>query len=234
MLRRSQRYSAESRATRLGGAAALALGLSVSAAAAETVLHLSDTETVYAQPDELVAIVEAQANAASPQEAQTRVNTAVAAALEQAHRLPDLGISTGFYRVFHIRQPHDTWQASQSITLRTHDGSALLPLVGTLQAQGLTVDQLAWQLSDAQQRKYRDEALHQAIAALRGRAEDAASTLGLRFDSFREVRLEPAPPVMPLPRAMMAAAAAPVGPSAESEDMPVTATADADVVLQPK
>ena len=62
--------------------------------------------------------------------------------------------------------------------------------------------------------------------------------LGLKFESFREVRLDSVapPPIMPrqgvVSRAAMAVAAPP--PSAESEDLPVTASAEADIVLKPR
>jgi len=87
------------------------------------------------------------------------------------------------------------------------------------------------------ERRAREEATKQALSGLRGRADRAADILGLKFASFREVRLDSVtpPPIMPrqtMARATMAAAAPP--PTAETEDLPVSASAEADIVLKPR
>jgi hypothetical protein len=58
--------------------------------------------------------------------------------------------------------------------------------------------------------------------------------MGLRFEGFREVRVD-APRFMPPPRAMaapMAASAAAAPPSAEPADVPITATVEGDAILK--
>lgn len=202
------------------------------AAPAQTLLRLSETATVSAHPDEIDATLRAEATGASAQEVQAAVNAAASDALSQAHQAKGVQVGTGFYRVWHQSQPRDQWQASQSIELRSHDGAALLSLVGALQNKGLAVDQLGWRLSDELARKSRAEATRQAVLSLRGRAEEVAGLLGLRFAGFKEVRLDPERP-MPGPRMLMAAAA-PSGPSAEESDIAVNATIEADVVLVPR
>jgi uncharacterized protein YggE len=110
--------------------------------------------------------------------------------------------------------------------------------VGDLQQKGLTQGNLIWRLSRDAERKARREATRQALSALRGRADEAADILGMRFDSFKEVRLDSVapPPIMPrmqvASRAALAAPAPP--PNAESEDMPVSASAEADILLKPR
>ncbi|HTW26018.1 MAG TPA: SIMPL domain-containing protein [Acetobacteraceae bacterium] len=201
-------------------------------AQAETLLRLSSTATVSVQPDELAASLSAQATAAAARQAQARVNQAVGTALEAAHAVAGVQVATGSYQVWHVTEPHEQWQASQSITLSSHDGDSLLGLVGKLQAQGLAVNELAWRLSPGLEQRSHDEATRRAVTRLRGRAVEMAALLGLRFDSFREVRLTPeAPP--PMPRAMMAMAAMPA-PHAESGQVEVSATVEADAVLVPK
>jgi predicted secreted protein len=211
------------------------------AARADTVLHISDTETVTVVPDELAASLRAEVSSANPADAQQRVNAAMAVALADARKVAGVTASTGAYSVWHVgptSQDHsERWQASQSLELTSHDSDALLTLVGTLQHNGLVIGALNWRLSRDAERKAHDEATRQAIAALRGRAQDAAGLLDLRFGSFKEVRLDGAAPV-PMPRfaGAMAAMAAPAAepPHAEATDVPVSATADADVILLPK
>lgn len=216
-----------------------ATALWMSPACAETVLHLADTETVSVAPDELAASLRAEATNADPAEAQRQVNAAIADALAHTGKVSGVTVSTGAYSVWHVGPtPQDNterWQASQSLELKGHDSVALLTLVGLLQHNGLVVGELGWRLSREAERKAHDEATRQAIAALRGRAQDAAGLLDLRFGSFKEVRLDSAAP-MPGPRfvgAMAAMAAAPP-PSAVAADVQVSATADADAVLLPK
>jgi uncharacterized protein len=197
-----------------------------------TLLRLSETAAVPARPDEIDATLRAEATGASAQDVQSVVNAAASEALSQAHQAKGVQVGTGFYRVWHQTQPRDQWQASQSIELRSHDGAALLSLVGALQTKGLAVDQLGWRLSDDLARKSRADATRQAVLALRGRAEDVAGLLNMRFGGFREVRLDPERPV-PGARMLMAAAA-PSGPSAEETDVQVSATVEADVTLLPR
>ncbi|MGH7210172.1 MAG: SIMPL domain-containing protein, partial [Acetobacteraceae bacterium] len=77
-------------------------------------------------------------------------------------------------------------------------------------------------------RTTRAAALRQAISGLRARAEEAAGLLGLRFASFRTVRLNPEPQrVFP----MMTRAAAAPPPNVEQGPLEVSATVTAEAVL---
>jgi uncharacterized protein YggE len=234
-----------------GLAWAMLLALAGPATAADTLLRLSETAQVMVRPDELVVSLRAEATAPAATEAQARVNTAIARALEQVKQVAGVTATTGGYNVWNQTPPRDRaapgreeWRASQTLDLKasdlktgapkTGDGAALLGLVGVLQAQGLAVDRLSWQLAPATARRSRAEATRLALGALRARADEAAGILGLRFDSFREVRLDnvrPAP--VPVMRAMAAATAAPP-PRAEAEDLAVEASVEADAVLVPR
>jgi predicted secreted protein len=210
---------------------------------AETLLRLAETATVSVHPDELAATLRTEAVGATATAAQAKVNTAMAGALARAKATAGVTAATGGYNVYRLGPiPNDTdkterWQASQSLELHGHDGAAMLKLVGDLQTAGLAVGQLGWRLSPDAMRKARAEATRQALAGLRGRADDAAAALGLTFDSFKEIRLDSVRPA-PGPRLAMAAvsmaAAAPAPPSAEAEDIPVSATAEADIRLKPR
>jgi uncharacterized protein len=212
------------------------------AAHADTVLRLAETATVMVAPDELGATLRAEAVAPTAADAQRRVNEMMRDALAAAKKVDGITISTGGYGVWRTGPtPQDRterWQAGQNLNLTGKDGASLLTLVGDLQQRGLVEGNLGWRLSRDAEHKARKEATREALAALRGRADDAADILGLRFDSFREVRLDNVSPPMTAPRltlqrSAMAMAAAPP-PSAEAEDLPVSASAEANVVLKPR
>lgn len=177
--------------------------------------------------------------AAAAADAQQRVNAAVADALDRAHRVEGVAVSTGGYTVWRIgpvvSERTERWQATQTLTLRGRDGGATLRMVGELQQRGLVVGQLGWELSDEASRGIRQQALAEAVKALRGRADAIAALLGLQFDAFREVRVD-APRPMPMPRMMAAQAKAAEGPppSLEAGDVIVSATAEADILLKPR
>jgi predicted secreted protein len=213
-------------------------------ARAETLLRLAETATVSVHPDELAAALRAEAVGATAAEAQAKVNAATTGALARAKAVAGVTVATGGYNVYRLgptandKDRTERWQGSQGLELKGHDGAVMLKLVGELQQAGLAVGQLGWRLSPEAMRKARAEATRQALANLRGRADDAAAALGLTFDSFKEVRLDSVPPAPGLRLAMAAApmaAAAPAPPlSAEAEDVPVSATAEADIVLKPR
>ncbi len=198
---------------------------------AQTVLHLSETARVTVRPDELNASVKVSAGALSAAEAQNRVNTLVAHALDQAKAATGVTVTTGNYQVWHSTQP-EQWNAEQSIDLRGRSGDAVLRLVGVYQSENLALSRLGWQVAGDTARAAKAEATREALGHLRERADDAAGVLGMRFAAFRDVRLDGTPPnVGPAPRMMAAAAAA--LPSAQADDVSVEATVVAEILLQP-
>lgn len=219
-------------------AAALLFG-AVRPARAETLLHLAETATVMAEPDELAAAIRAEATSASAADAQARVNALVQEALTRSRAVAGVTVSTGGYGVWRTgltpQERSERWQAVQTVNLSGHDGTMLLKLVGELQQRGLAVTSLGWRLSRAAGKRAQEEATRRAIAGLRGRVEEAAHLLELRFDTFRSVRLDEASPHPAMLRAAttMSMAAAPP-PNATPEDVAVTATVEADAVLQPR
>jgi predicted secreted protein len=211
-------------------------------ARAETILKLAETATVMVAPDELDGELRAIAVTSTAAEAQSRVNAMIAAALASAKDAQGVQVSTGAYTVWrnfeNKSDKTERWQASQAILLKGGDGAAVLKVVGALQADGLAVSRLDWQLAPETARRARATATESAIRNLRARADAAATLLDLTFGEFREVRLDNVRPQAPLPRAMLAAAApasasAPP-PSAEPEEVEVSATAEADIALKPR
>ncbi|MGE0222876.1 MAG: SIMPL domain-containing protein [Acetobacteraceae bacterium] len=218
------------------GLAGMLLAVPVASAAADTLLSLSETATVMIAPDELAAVLRAESVNASAVEAQGKVNAAISEAVALARQTQGVTVSTSGYNVWRSgptqQERTERWHASQTMNLTSADGTALLTLVGELQKRGLVIGNLAWRLSRETQRKAHQDATRQAISALRGRVDEAAALLGLRFDSFKEVRLDSSSQPTPMPRfAAQMASAAPAPPTAVAEDVPVSATAQADAIL---
>jgi uncharacterized protein len=211
------------------------------ACAEDTILRLAETSTIMVTPDELAASMRAEAVAPNAQDAQKKVNDMMRDAVAAAKKVDGITVSTGGYNVWRIAASltdrTDHWQAGQSLNLSGKDGEAMLRLVGDLQQKGLAEGGLGWRLSRETERTARKAATQQALSGLRGRADDAAEILGLKFASFREVRLDSVTsPMMPRQQTgvMRAALASASPPTAESEDLPVSASAEADILLKPR
>jgi predicted secreted protein len=218
--------------------AAAPAALAPAAVAQETVLRLSETAERTVRPDQLVAVLRAQASGASAAAVQEQVNRQVTAALERARGVRGITATTGSYWTSRSGDRRDQWQATQELRLTTTDASAaLLELAGTLQAQGLLMGGLSYEVSRPLARREREAATEEALRGLAERAERLAGIMGLRFAGFREVRVD-APRMMPVPRAMAApmaaSASAPTPPAAEPADVPITATVEGDAILKPR
>ena len=205
---------------------------------AETLLRLSESAQIAVHPDRLSAGLRFEADGATPAEVQTKVNSAMAAALAQAKATAGVSASTGGYNVWQTQataQAPKRWRAAQGLDIFGSDGAVVLTLVGTLQGQGLTVQQLGWQLAPETARRAHAAALQMALKSVRGRADEAAAALGLTFVLFKTVNLDPngiSPRMLtmaaPMARAVMAA------PVAEAADITVEARIEAEAILDKK
>jgi len=220
------------------------LSVPAGAASADTLLRLAETATVAVRPDQIVAQLRAEATAPNAAEAQQKVNAMMTAAVARARQVAGITVSTGSYNVWRAGAVSGSanadrgarWQASQTLELTGSDGTQMLTLADALQQSGMATKYLGWRLAPDTTRNARRRATEAAVKALRGRAEEAAGLLGLRFVEFREVRLDNVRP-MPMPRMMAAAApmsASGAPPVAEAEDINVEATVEADAVLAPR
>jgi uncharacterized protein YggE len=186
-------------------------------------------------PDELVAQLNAQADAPTAGAAQQQVNAMVAKALGDAKSLDAVTASTTQYSVWHETEPKDVWHASQGVAVRSRDGGALLGLVGTLQQDGLAVGDLSWQLSPALAEKTYEQAVARAMSKLTAQASVVAKLLHLQARGFSQVTVgqdnTPGPRPMMRMMAMAAPAAAPP-PSAQADVVTVSATVSGDARLE--
>lgn len=213
---------------------ALAMLAPLGAAAQETRLRLNEAATVRRAPEEAYASLRVEGRAATAASAQAAVNRAVAAALEQAARVPGLRATTGRYATHRTDDPRG-WFATQSIQLRGGDAAALAELAGALQSQGMLLEGIGATLSEAAQRAARAEATRLAIQRLRERAALVAEELGLQVLRIAEIAVDAElPEARPMAAPMMARAAAAAPPSAAPEDVAVHARVSADVILSPR
>ncbi len=216
--------------------------LLASTAQAETVLRLSETGIVSVRPDRLVAGMRFEINGPAAPDVQARVNAAIATAVDLARKTAGITVVTGAYNVWQVQataQAGKHWQGSQIINLTGSDGATLLSLVGALQAQGLAMQQLGWQMAPATARAAQTEATRLAVTQLRGRADTVAAALGMVFVSFRAVNLDPGSG--PMPRAMVAMPMPPPmagrempAPVAEATNVTVEARVEAEAILDIK
>lgn len=198
----------------------------------ETTLHIAESAEVTRAPDEVVAVLRAEARAGSAAAAQEAVNRAVAAAVARAQATEGVRVATGGYWTSRVEDGR-AWQAAQQVTLRAGNGAALLELAGTLQAQGLATTSLQWTLTREAARAAREEASRLALEALRRRAAAVADQLGLVLVGLREVRIDaPDHGPRPVPMMAMSASARPAAPVAVAEDIVVAATVQAVAVLR--
>ncbi|MBX9749782.1 MAG: SIMPL domain-containing protein, partial [Roseococcus sp.] len=121
-------------------------------AQSETRLRLSESGSATVQPDEVVASLRVEARATTAAEAQEQVNRAMAAALATARAVTGTRVTTGHYAARADRDKQE-FVAQQSLNLRGPE--AVVALVGQLQAEGLLLDNITWQLTEAAQRQGR-------------------------------------------------------------------------------
>ncbi len=196
-------------------------------AQSETRLRLSESASATVQPDEAVASLRIEARAATAAEAQEQVNRRMAAALATARGVQGVRATTGHYAARADRDKQE-FVAQQSLNLRGPE--AVVALVGQLQAAGLLLDNISWQLTEAAQRQGRDEATRLAIRAVQERGAAIGRDLGLRVTALRDLYVEAAPEARPMMAAR--AMAAPTAPSVTAEEITVTARVTADLLLR--
>ncbi len=232
------------------GLGAMGLGLLVAGAAlsapaaadepARTKLVLSATATREVEQDTLVGVLSAHAEAATAGAAQATVNGVMTAAIEKARAVASVRPASGGYRVYQERDNEGrlgAWVAEQDLRLTGREAAPLLELVGALQADGLNVNGLSYQLSAEARRAVEDELTVEAIQTLRGRAERVAASMAMRVLAIATLQVGAAPgepPIRPMFRAALAEAAPSPPPVALPDLETVSASVQAELVLVPR
>ncbi|HVA12686.1 MAG TPA: SIMPL domain-containing protein [Stellaceae bacterium] len=211
----------------------------------QSILHLSETAQRDVPRDLLRATLAAEATDPDAGKVQAAINRLMTAALARIKQVPAITVETGGYNVYQDASDKAgpgkapaRWHGSQSIALAAMNFDALLTLIGTLQQQGLVVQDLAPDLSRAARQSVEDSLTDEALARLQRRADRVAAALGTKVLRFRKIDVGSVapPPIRPmLMRAAVAAASAPMPPPvAEPGSAAVSIAVDADVVLAPR
>ncbi len=208
-------------------------------AAAQTALTLTANGAAQAAPDEAVANFNVQAVKPDAASAQAAVNQAVAKALAAARALPGVVATTGSYNSYSSMpdgQPKSQFTVQQSLTLvQPATGGvpdkAFTDLLGKLQADGLLLNGLSGDLSQAGQEAAQRAAIRDALAQLHAQADDIAAALHKKVGALKTLNVNTgAGPVPPMPRMMALAAAAPT-PQSAPDKVTVTANVTAEIEL---
>lgn len=208
-----------------------------------TTVHLVEQVERQLPRDRLSAVLRVEAKGPQPAAVQTEVNRRMQAALDRAKTVAAVKVASGSYSVY--RQPPvlpnnavpDTWVASQTVTITATDFAPALALIGDLQAGGLVIELLAFEVAPETLRAAEDGMSDAALAALRSRAEHVAAAMGMVVTRYKSIDVgnatsqETRPP-MPLRMAAMAKSGAPA--AAEAGDATASLTVDAQVILEPK
>jgi uncharacterized protein YggE len=210
-----------------------------SPAAAQTILSLSGSGTVLAQPDEMVAALNVQQTAPKAATAQAKVNDIMAKALAQAQAVPGVVATTANYNVYQTTTDSGAvsgYQASQTLNLTIPASGGTPPpaftaLVGQLQAESLLLNNLDGDLSPAGRLKASQQAVTAAIQQMQAQAASIAKTLGQSVGAIKtlNVNMDNAGPPMPM-MAMAMKSAAP--PQATPGPVSVSATVNAEIELK--
>jgi uncharacterized protein YggE len=213
-----------------------------SPAAAQTVLSLSGTGTVLAQPDEMVAGLTVQASAAGAAAAQADVNKVMAKALAAAKAVAGVVATTANYNVYQTTNDAGAvtgYQASQTLNLTIPAPGGVPPaaftaLVGRLQDDGLLLNALEGDLSPAGSQQAGAQAVTLAIQQVQAQAAAIAKTLGQRVGVMKSLNVNTDNAGPPMPMRMLAMAAkAPAPPQAAPGPVSVAASVSAEITLTP-
>ncbi len=196
----------------------------------QTLISLSVTERERVQPDRLVAVLRIEDEHSDPAALQNRINERMEQALERAREIDSVAAATGHYNVYQYNRsrgarPDMQWRGTQTLRLQSQASAELLELAGTLQGEGLAMQQLNYQLSDERAAQVRDRLLERAIERARDQATRAGSALDRGNVEIASLEVEDEPGLQqPVMRSMAMDSAEMTAPSAEAQETEVSLT----------
>jgi predicted secreted protein len=202
----------------------------------QTILHLTQSAERRLPRDRLKVELRAEETAADPQKVEAAINTRMRKALAEAHRAAGIEVETGSYSVYRATPANAAprWTGRQALMLTGPDAGELLKLAGRLQADGLLMSNLVYQVSPKAVRSAEDALTAEALATLRRRAVAIAQQLHLAVVGYREVTVGNAgTDGGPRPLFAMQARAAMPAPVGAAGEATVEVTVSADVLLGP-
>lgn len=154
-----------------------------------TLLHLRETAEKSIVPDQLRVEMRVEESGADPRDVQSAINRHMAAALETARQVAGVEVETGDYALFQEGPPNapPRWRGGQSLILVGKDAQGLLKLTGELQAGGLVMSSLTYQVSPEMLRGAERDLTAEALAALDRRAAMIAEQLHLAVLGYRDL-----------------------------------------------
>jgi uncharacterized protein YggE len=214
---------------------------STHAAQAQTDLTIAATGQALVPPDEATASLTIQAQEATAAKAQATVNAGMTKALALARALPGVKVTTGGYNSFTVT-PNDNapqqFAAQQTLNLSILAPAGAPPpafsnLLGTLQQDGLLLNSLSGDLSDAGQRQAQQAAIADALTQIQAQAASIAAGLHEQVGAIKSLNVSafsnPGPrPMMAMAMAMRDSAPA---PQSAPDNVQVTASVTANITL---
>ena len=209
---------------------------------AERAPQLSLSATAYRDVAQNRVTVTLYAERESPQPAagQAQVSELLGPVLERLKSRGELQVQSSGYRTDPVWQQSRIvgWRTRGSIQVIAQPSEGFNRLVGEL-ATKLNLESVSYWLSRDAQLATERELIGEAVAAFRAKAESATKALGFRVFAVRQVSVDGAGPVhpVPVPRMTMSRAAAAEGapaslPGAEGTTT-VTVTVSGSVALEP-
>jgi uncharacterized protein len=198
-----------------------------------TVLHLSQTAERRVIRDQLRAEMRVEETGNDPLTLQADVNRRMVATLDRARQVQGVVVETGTYSAGQEQLQNGAWRwrVSQSVILTGKAVDAMLKLAGALQANGLLMSSLTYEVSPETVRGAEEDLTAEALADLAQRASSIAEEVHLSVLRYRDLRVGNAETeTEPMPRLAAVAMAAPV---AQPGVAVIRLTASADVLLGP-
>lgn len=209
----------------------------------QTLITLTVTERARVGQDTLTADLRIEVDDRDPAVVQSRVNAAMAEALELANGRDEVSVSTGYYGVYQYnRNPtgnraDEVWRGSQNITLESLDSAQVLALAGELQAKGFLMNQLSYSLSTERADEVRDSLMEAALTRAQEKAERAGRALGKPEVELATVEIDAqlggyAPPIMMRAMADTGSSMEMASPTADAGETEVTLTVRVQAVAR--
>lgn len=206
----------------------------------KTVLQLSAAAERAVPRDRLRTTLRAEVTDADPLKVQAEINKRMNKALERARGASGVKAETGGYSIYSFvdQNKNTQWRGSQFVSVVSTDFDAVLAVARDLQASGLLMSGMGFDLTPEAYQKLKDELEAEAVAkaVARGRAlAKAAESSVIRFRVIRVGEPSGYRPPGPMPKMMEARmSAAPMqAPAAEAGEETVRVNVEAEVVINP-
>lgn len=206
----------------------------------KTVLQLSAAAERAVPRDRLRATLRAEVTDADPLKVQSEINKRMNKALERARAASGVKAETGGYSIYSFvdQNKNTQWRGSQYVSVVSTDFDAVLAVARDLQAGGLLMSGMGFDLTPEAYQKLKDELEAEAVTKAVARARALAKAADSSVVRVRVIRVgEPSGyrPPMPMPKMMESrvATAQMQAPAAEASEETVRVNVEAEVVITP-